>query len=160
MSNWTKDAVLESLKGVVEPELGKDIVSLDLVELSGPLEGQSSTGQGITVQVKSSNPAMHARKRMQDAVEFALERGMGTPVECEVEVIPLQKEERTLETRKVLPGNAAHCDSALSMALSERAEFATRTRLLGGRSRTHLRLEHGSLIDDVLRGAAMLSSTN
>ena len=104
MSNWTKDAVLESLKGVVEPELGKDIVSLELVELSGPLEGQNATGQGVTVQVKSSNPAMHARKRMQEAVEFALERGMGTPVECEVEVIPLQKEERTLETRKVLPG--------------------------------------------------------
>jgi ATP-binding protein involved in chromosome partitioning len=47
---------------------------------------------------------MHARKRMQEAVEFALERAFGKPVECDVKVVPLKQEERTLETRKVLPG--------------------------------------------------------
>lgn len=101
MSNWSKDAILEALQGVVEPELGKDIVALELVELSGE---PGEHGQGLTVQVKSSNPALHARKRMQEAIHFALERAFGQPVECKVDVISLKTEDRTLETRKVLPG--------------------------------------------------------
>ena len=101
MSNWTNDAILDALRGVVEPELGKDIVSLELVEITGEA---GDHGEGLTIEVKSSNPAMHARKRMQEAVEFALERALGKPVACKVEVVPLKKEERTLETRKVLPG--------------------------------------------------------
>jgi ATP-binding protein involved in chromosome partitioning len=101
MSNWTNDAILDALRGVVEPELGKDVVSLDLVEVEG---SAGDHGEGLTLTVKSSNPAMHARKRMQEAVEFALERAFGKPVACDVKVIPLKQEERTLETRKVLPG--------------------------------------------------------
>jgi len=101
MSNWTNDAILDALRGVVEPELGKDVVSLDLVEVEG---AAGDHGEGLTLTVKSSNPAMHARKRMQEAVEFALERAFGKPVACDVKVIPLKQEERTLETRKVLPG--------------------------------------------------------
>ena len=77
--------------------MGKDIVALELVELSGEA---GAHGEGLTLQVKSSNPAMHARKRMQEAVEFALERTFGKPVECKVDVVPLKKEERTLETRR------------------------------------------------------------
>ncbi len=101
MSNWTNKAVLDALRGVVEPELGKDLVSLELVEVEG---SAGEHGAGLTLTVKSSNPAMHARKRMQEAVEFALERAFGKPVECDVKVVPLKQEERTLETRKVLPG--------------------------------------------------------
>ena len=101
MSNWTNDAILDALRGVVEPELGKDIVSLELVEISGEA---GDHGEGLTLEVKSSNPAMHARKRMQEAVEFALERAFGKPVSAKVDVVPLKKEERTLETRKVCPG--------------------------------------------------------
>ena len=101
MSNWTNEAVLDALRGVVEPELGKDLVSLELVEVEG---SAGEHGAGLTLTVKSSNPALHARKRMQEAVEFALERAFGKPVECDVKVVPLKQEERTLETRKVLPG--------------------------------------------------------
>ena len=89
MNDWSKSAVLDALRGVVEPELGKDIVSLELVELEGEA---GEHGEGLAIRVKSSNPAMHARKRMKDAVEFALERGVGTPVHCTVEVVPLKKE--------------------------------------------------------------------
>ena len=61
MSNWTNEAVLDALRGVVEPELGKDLVSLELVEVEG---SAGEHGAGLTLTVKSSNPAMHARKRM------------------------------------------------------------------------------------------------
>ena len=47
MSNWTNDAIL-GLRGVVEPELGKDIVALELVELSGEA---GAHGEGLTLQV-------------------------------------------------------------------------------------------------------------
>ena len=87
MSNWTNDAILDALRGVVEPDLGKDVVSLDLVEVEGTA---GDHGAGLTLTVKSSNPAMHARKRMQEAVEFALERAFGKPVSCDVKVIPPQ----------------------------------------------------------------------
>ena len=102
MSNWTNDAILDALRGVVEPELGKDVVSLDLVEVEG---AAGDHGEGLTLTVKSSNPAMHARKRMQEAVEFALERAFGKPVACDVKVIPTaSKRNARSRPAKVLPG--------------------------------------------------------
>ena len=99
---WTRELVIEALQGVMEPELGKDIVSLGLVECDG--DASNEAGTGLSVVVKSSNPALHARKRMEDAVRFALERAMGDASGVKVQVVPLTTEERTLETRKVLPG--------------------------------------------------------
>ena len=93
-----KEAVVEALSGIMEPDLGKDIVSLDLVE---KLE---VTDNKVVTTIKSSNPTMHARKRMQEAVEFAIERKFGADVEIEIEVVSLAADERTTETRKVLPG--------------------------------------------------------
>ena len=97
-SEITKDKVVVALSGVMDPDFGKDIVSLDLIAGIDLSEGQ------IKVEVKSSNPALHARKRMQDAVEFALERAFGSEVKTEVNVGTLPAEERTIETRKILPG--------------------------------------------------------
>ena len=98
MNNFTKEAVLEALQSVVEPELGKDIVTLDLI---ASLEVEGLT---VSVEVKTSNPAMHARTRMQEAVEFALERNFGKEINAEVTISTLKASERTPETRKVLPG--------------------------------------------------------
>jgi ATP-binding protein involved in chromosome partitioning len=58
----------------------------------------------VKLEIKSSNPAMHARARLQEAVEFAMERALGTELEVEVNVSTLKKDERNAETRKVLPG--------------------------------------------------------
>ena len=93
-----RKAVVEALSGIMEPDLGKDIVSLDLVE------NLEVTENKVVATVKSSNPAMHARIRMQEAVEFAIERKFGADVEVEIIVVPLASDERTTETRKVLPG--------------------------------------------------------
>ena len=94
----SREAVVEALSGIMEPDLGKDIVSLELIE------NLEVTDNKVVATVKSSNPAMHARKRMQEAVEFAIERMFGADVETEITVVPIAADERTSEIRKVLPG--------------------------------------------------------
>ena len=105
METLTREHLLEALSGVMEPDLGKDIITLNLVELLEMEEKEG--GWRLRLRVKSSSPAMHARQRMREAVEFALEKlgaRLGTAITADVEVVPLPEEERTLDTRKVLPG--------------------------------------------------------
>ena len=47
---------------------------------------------------------MHARQRVEEAVRFALERAFGAAAEFEVAIEGVKAEERTSDTRKVLPG--------------------------------------------------------
>ncbi|HBP45174.1 MAG TPA: chromosome partitioning protein [Flavobacteriales bacterium] len=96
--NWTEDAVLEALKGVLDPELGKDLVTVGWVEVNAVSEGH------IEVTVKTGNPAMHARQRLEEAVQFALERAFGVDAHFAITVEGVKSEDRTPETRKVLPG--------------------------------------------------------
>ncbi|MGY8917746.1 MAG: iron-sulfur cluster assembly protein, partial [Flavobacteriales bacterium] len=79
-SEITREKVVSALSGVIEPDFGKDIVSLNLIAGIEISEGL------IKLDVKSSSPALHARKRMQEAVEFALERAFGAEVKTEVKV--------------------------------------------------------------------------
>jgi len=96
--NWTEEAVLEALKGVLDPELGKDVVTLGWVTVNAVSEG------AVDVVVKTGNPAMHARQRVEEAVQFALERAFGADAQLTIAVEGVKAEERTPETRKVLPG--------------------------------------------------------
>ena len=91
-----REKVLEVLGGILEPDLKKDIVSLNLIE-ELIIEDQS-----IRLTVHVSNPALHARKRMQEAVEFNLKRvfGASLTVECTVKAIPAEAREAR---RKILP---------------------------------------------------------
>jgi ATP-binding protein involved in chromosome partitioning len=96
-NNLNREKVLEVLSNVIEPELKKDIVSLNFVsELQ--IEGNT-----VSLHVKSANPALHARRRMQEAVEFTLRRILGKEVEVKCEVEGLSKDEQQVH-RKVLPG--------------------------------------------------------
>lgn len=92
----TREAVLEVLSSILEPDLKKDIVSLNFVE------DLQIEGDAITLTVYSSNPALHARKRMQEAVEFNLRRVFGndTTIHCTVKSVPT---ENRSERRKILP---------------------------------------------------------
>lgn len=92
----TREAVLELLGTIMEPDLKKDIVSLNFVE---DLEIDASS---ISLTVYSSNPALHARKRMQDAVEFNIRRVFGQEITLNCTVKGVPAESRT-EKRKVLP---------------------------------------------------------
>ena len=63
-----RENLLQVLGTIIEPDLKKDIVSLNFVE-----ELNIDNG-AVSALVHVSNPALHARKRMQEAVEFNLKR--------------------------------------------------------------------------------------
>jgi ATP-binding protein involved in chromosome partitioning len=92
----TKESVLEVLGSILDPDLKKDLVSLNFVE-----EIQID-GTTIQLSVFASNPALHARKRMQEAVEFNLKRVFGNEItiQCTVKGVPA---ETRSEHRKILP---------------------------------------------------------
>lgn len=92
----TRDKVLEALGNVIEPDLKKDIVSQNLVE---DIEINDQT---ISLVVNVVNPAMHARKRMQEAVKFALNRVLGDDIDV-IAVVKGMPKEATESRRKILP---------------------------------------------------------
>lgn len=95
----THEQVLEALSYVMEPELKKDIVSLGLVS---EIKVQGNT---VSFQVKASNPAMHYRKRLEEACIHQVRRFLGDDVTVFTQVDALPKSsERPLEQRKFLPG--------------------------------------------------------
>ncbi|WP_083261222.1 Mrp/NBP35 family ATP-binding protein [Crocinitomix algicola] len=96
----TIENLKEALKKVIEPDLKKDIITLDLVS-DIKIEDQK-----ISFQVKIYNPAMHAKKRMQEALEFALERAFGKDVDADISLVPLPKDKEP-EVRAIL-SNVKH----------------------------------------------------
>lgn len=91
----TEEAILGALSRVIEPDLKKDIVELDLVR---DVTVDENT---VHVHVEVSNPALHSRKRMEEAVVFNLQQALGKSVTIRVNVTPLSGERGNL--RKVLP---------------------------------------------------------
>ena len=95
-----REEVLRVLGNIIEPDLKKDIVSLNLIEDLKILE------QRIELSIQVSNPALHARKRMQEAVSFNLKRVFGSSLEvdCIVKGMPSESKEkrrkRTLSFRR------------------------------------------------------------
>ena len=98
----TKENVLKALSYVVEPDLKKDIVELNLVQ------DLKIDGNKVFFTLQVNNPAMHNKKRMEDACDVNLKRFLGDEIEQEITVVPLPKSnERPPEQRKVLP-NVKH----------------------------------------------------
>jgi ATP-binding protein involved in chromosome partitioning len=94
----SKQAILDALSTVIEPDLKKDIIALGLVKV---LDVKDQT---ISLEVKVSNPAMHSKMRMKEAVEFAIHRTLGKEWKVESDIQPISGDERNGELRKVLPG--------------------------------------------------------
>lgn len=78
--NITKEQVIEGLSFVIEPDLKKDIISANLVS------DIEIDGNKISFTLKINNPAMHSRKRMQDACAHYLKQHLDTDVEVSVNV--------------------------------------------------------------------------
>ena len=90
-----REDVLDALSNVIEPELNKDIISSNLIE--DLIIDQDK----ISLTVFVSNPAMHARNRMREAVEFNLKSRVGKDIEVHCQV--LQKSSELKSLRKILP---------------------------------------------------------
>lgn len=91
----TQENLIEALKKVIEPDLKKDIITLDLVS------DIKIDGNKISFSVKVYNPAMHAKKRMEEALQFQLERAFGKDIQAEISLIPLPKDKEP-EIRAIL----------------------------------------------------------
>jgi ATP-binding protein involved in chromosome partitioning len=83
-----REEVLKVLGNIIEPDLKKDIVSLNLIE------NLEVSGQKVALTVAISNPALHARKRMQEAIQFNLKRFFGEVVEIEAIVKGMASEHK------------------------------------------------------------------
>ena len=81
------DSILEALKKVNEPDLGKDIVSLGLVS------NIEISENSINFSVQMKNAAMHARKRMEEACAFAIKRHFVKDISVNVNIQVLKKAE-------------------------------------------------------------------
>ncbi len=92
----TREEVLEILSKIPDPEAKTDIVSANLVS-SLTIEKDL-----ITVEISSTNPALHARKRMEEAVVFRLQSELRLKTEVHCIVRAMKGEERSAR-RSVLP---------------------------------------------------------
>ena len=97
MSNKiTREQILELLSAIPDPETKQDIVSANLI---GDLHIEDYK---LDLQINSLNPALHARKRMEEAVRFRLEKELGSNVELSIKVTAVSGVERK-GRRSVLP---------------------------------------------------------
>tara|TARA_B100001109_G_scaffold255688_1_gene260143 strand:- start:1128 stop:2186 length:1059 start_codon:yes stop_codon:yes gene_type:complete len=97
--NPTVESVKEALSFVIEPDLKKDIIALDLVS---NIQVESNK---VRFEVQISNPAMHNRKRMEEACEHHLKRVHGNEIQVEVSITAMGKStERKAKHRTILPG--------------------------------------------------------
>ena len=92
----SRENVLEVLGSIVEPDLKQDIVSANLVENLTIEENK------LMLTVLVSNPALHARKRMSEALEFNLKRSFGNDLLVESEVKGMPADSKAAH-RKILP---------------------------------------------------------
>lgn len=98
MTNISNEQVLDALKHIIEPDLKKDIVTLGLVS------DITVNGKDISFKLKISNPAMHNRKRMEEACAFNIERFISKDLNVSVEISGISSQESDPKLRKVLPG--------------------------------------------------------
>lgn len=96
MHTISKEDVLKALSNVAEPDLKKDIVSLGLVHHI-KIDNEK---REIFFSVQIKNPAMHARKRMIEACEFAIQRTVDRDAVVSVEIEGMKQAETG---NKVLP---------------------------------------------------------
>lgn len=94
----TIENVKSVLGNITEPDVKKDIITLDLVR------DISVSGKKLSFTLYALNPAMHSRKRMEDACRFAIERKFGKDIQVEIDTKVMSKSEKAPDQRKILPG--------------------------------------------------------
>ncbi len=96
MSFEEKD-ILSALSFVIEPDLKKDVVELNLVS------NIQVEGNKISFDLQINNPALHNKKRILEACELHLNRVLKTEVQLNVNITPIPKKPEMPKENKVLP---------------------------------------------------------
>ena len=91
-----RENILTVLGSITEPDLKKDIVTLNLVE------NIVVEGNRIELSVAIFNTALHAKKRMQEAIDFNLKRVFGNEIEVVSSIKGMPENEKKTH-RKILP---------------------------------------------------------
>ncbi|MGB0403101.1 MAG: P-loop NTPase [Salibacteraceae bacterium] len=95
----TSEKVLHALSFVIEPDLKKDLVSLGLVS------DINIHGDVVYFKVQVSNPAMHNKKRVEEACEHQIHLKISDKVQVRADIVGMEKENsEDPSLRKVLPG--------------------------------------------------------
>lgn len=96
---FTIDQVKDALSYVIEPDLKKDIISLNLVS------NIRFEDDVLNFDLKISNPAMHNKKRIEEACLHHLQQKLGSEIKVNANVTAMPNaHERAPEHRTVLPG--------------------------------------------------------
>lgn len=95
--SFTASDIRKALSFVIEPDLKKDIVELNLVS------NIQFEGNKIAFDLQINNPAMHNKKRVVEACELHLNRILKATVILDVNITPIPKEPETPKSNKVLP---------------------------------------------------------
>ena len=83
----TKDEILKALSFVLEPDLKKDVVSLNLVSNIG------IDGDKVTFDLKVQNNALHNKKRIEEACIFHIQNKVLRAAQVQVSIDALPKED-------------------------------------------------------------------
>jgi len=96
----TDNAVIKGLSYVIEPDLKQDLVSAGLVS------EVKVEGNNVAFTLKISNPAMHSKQRMEEAVLHYLHLHVSEDIELDIKFVPLAKHQnkREPEQRKTMHG--------------------------------------------------------
>ena len=92
----SREAILEILEKIQDPDLKKSLVSAGLVD------DIQFTDHTISITISITNPALHARKRMQEAVIFNVGRSFGKDVSVTCQVNNKQTDSEN-KVRSILP---------------------------------------------------------
>ncbi len=95
--NFEEADIKKALSFVIEPDLKKDIIELNLVS------NIQSDGNKVSFDLQISNPAMHNKKRVIEACELHLNRILKAPIELNINLTPIAKNSGSPEVNKVLP---------------------------------------------------------
>jgi len=95
--NFQEKDILEALGYVIEPDLKKDIITLNLVS------NIAVENNVIKFNLQINNPAMHNKKRIVEACELHLTKVLKTPITAEINFTAIPKAPEMPKSSKVLP---------------------------------------------------------
>ena len=96
----TENSVIKGLSYVIEPDLKQDLVSAGLVS------DVKINGNEVSFSLKISNPAMHSKQRMEEAVLHYLHLHVSEDITVDINFIALEKHQNKREStqRKTMHG--------------------------------------------------------